>query len=115
MKARDWIDRVKAVKGLPSDYAAANLLGLSRCAVSGYRNKPEATFDVAVSASVAKVLGISLIGIIIDQAAERSKCDATRSLLFAESARLCKLGKVKPAIKSVATSARKSRAAAHFH
>lgn len=73
MKASAWIDRVKEAKGLPSDYAAAKELGLSRFTVSGYRKRPDATLDEEIAVKVAHVLGMNPAGIIIDQVAERSK------------------------------------------
>ena len=44
MKAADWIDRLKEVRGWDSDYRAAKELGLNRATVSLYRTK-QSTFD----------------------------------------------------------------------
>ena len=115
MKARDWIDRVKAEKGLSSDYSAAKLLGLSRFTVSGYRNRIDATFDVAVSARVADVLGVSFIGIVIDQVAERTKSNEISAALREEAARLCILCKVGRATDCIATCAHGALSAAAMH
>lgn len=81
MKAGNWIDKLKESKGLPSDYAAAKLLGVSRFTVSGYRQRPDATFDDEVSFKVATALGIDPAAIIIDQAAERAKDPSIRTAL----------------------------------
>jgi hypothetical protein len=37
--AAEYLDKIKAKHHLPSDYAAANLIGLTRSAVSKYRSK----------------------------------------------------------------------------
>lgn len=115
MKARDWIDRVKVVRGLPSDYAAAKLLGLSRHAVSGYRIRPEATFEVAVSAKVAHALGLSLIAVMVDQEMERCKIPDIHTTLKEEAARLCILCKTGRASKKIAAAARPVWATPGFH
>lgn len=73
MKAGNWIDRVRAAKGLPSDYAAAKALELSRFTVSGYRKRPDATLDEEISIKVAHLLQISPALILADQAMERAK------------------------------------------
>ncbi len=78
MKAAAWIDRVKAAKGWESDYRAAKELGLSRQAVSGYRNE-KYTLDEDSSLKVALALEIDPLEVLADQAMERSKSDAARS------------------------------------
>lgn len=94
MKAGNWIDQVKARKGLPSDYAAAKAIGLSRFTVSGYRQRPDATLDEESATKVAQALGIDPAGIIIDQVAERAKSPELRSTLAKIAAPLCALCKV---------------------
>lgn len=81
MKAAEWIDRVKTSKGLPSDYAVAKELGLSRFTVSGYRQRPSATLDEGIAIRVAQALGVEPAAIIIDQVAERSKDQGLRTAL----------------------------------
>lgn len=78
MKAAEWIDRVKAAKGLPSDYAAAKALGVSRQAVSDYRNKM-GTMDEEMSIKVAEAIGERPEFVLIDQLAERAKSDVART------------------------------------
>lgn len=81
MKAGQWIDKVKTVRGLPSDYAAAKVIGLSRFTVSGYRQRPDATLDEDSAEKVAGALNINPAAVLIDQLAERSKNPETRSIL----------------------------------
>lgn len=87
MKASEWIDRIKFERGLPSDYAAAKLLGLGKQTISAYRKKGS-TLDENASLSVARVLGIAPAGVILDQAAERVKTPEVRAALLAEASRL---------------------------
>jgi hypothetical protein len=72
MKASAWIDRIKVLKNLPSDYAAAKELGISRGLVSKYRG-PTPTFDEEMAVKVAHVLDINPAVILADQAMERAK------------------------------------------
>lgn len=90
MKAAEWIDRVKAAKGLTSDYGAAKELGLSRALVSKYRG-PTSTFDEETAIKIAHALNIDPAIILADQAMERAKNDEARS---AWSAILERLGGV---------------------
>lgn len=80
MKAADWIDRVKAARGLPSDYAVAQSLGVSRQVVSKYRG-PIPTMDEEMAMKVAEALGVDPAAVIIDQLAERSKTPAISAAL----------------------------------
>lgn len=109
MKAGNWIDKVKTEMKLPSDYAVAKMLGLSRFTVSGYRQRPDATLDEDIAIKVAEVLHLNPAGIVLDQVAERSKNDVVRSTLSAEAARLCILCKVAVATVLIAAGARPMR------
>lgn len=91
MKAENWIDHVKAKKGLQSDYAAAKMLGLSRNAISNYRSGLRTTLDEETAAKVANALGMNPAGIIIDQLAERAKSPDVRTTLTKVAADLCAL------------------------
>jgi hypothetical protein len=73
MKASQWIDRVRTEQQLPSDYAAAKAMNLSRFTVSGYRQRPDATLDDAIAVRVAHKLGIDPGIVLADQAMERAK------------------------------------------
>lgn len=90
MKAAEWIDRVKAAKGIESDYAAAKAIGLSRNAISNYRVGARNTLDEETAVKVAAMLGLKPEGIVIDQVAERSKNPEIRSALLREAKRLQK-------------------------
>lgn len=78
MKAANWIDRVKTSKGLPSDYAVAQLLGITRSSVSKYRSSTP-TFDEEMSVKIARVLEIPPGVVLADQAMERAKNEEARS------------------------------------
>ena len=88
MKAADWIDQVKTALNLPSDYAAAKALHITRSAVSNYRNR-ESTLDEETAFNVARALKLNPVGIVLDQLAERSKNVEVRTALSREAARLC--------------------------
>ena len=87
MKAAEWIDRVKAARGWESDYRAAKELGIGRQTISTYRNR-DSTLDEETALKVAAAIGVPVAGIIIDQAAERSKNPEVRAALKEEAARL---------------------------
>lgn len=72
MKASNWIDRVRTEKNLPSDYAAAAVLGLTRSAVSKYRSR-ESTLDENTAIKVAHALSLNPALVLADQAMERAK------------------------------------------
>lgn len=78
MKASKWIDRVKVKKNLPSDYAAAKLLGMTQSAISVLRVR-ESTLSDEASLNVAMSLEIDPVIVLIDQALERAKTDETRN------------------------------------
>lgn len=88
MKAFEWIDRVKNARGIESDYAAAKALGVTKQAISTYRAKGS-TLDEAAAISVAEKLGISPVGVVLDQMAERTKSPEVRATLLAEAAKMC--------------------------
>ncbi len=77
MKAANWIDRVKAEKGIESDYRAAKELGCKPHTISMYRSN-ETLMDEAISLKVAEALAIDPIIILADQALERAKSEAAR-------------------------------------
>jgi hypothetical protein len=78
MKASDWIDRAKAVKGWTSDYKAAQELGIKTPTISGYR--ANGTFmDESVALKMAHILELDPAVVLADQAMERAKDDEARS------------------------------------
>lgn len=74
MKAAEWIDRVKIAKGFESDYRVSKELGLTRQAISEYRNK-SVTLNDATAIKVAEALKIDPSQILADQALERAKTE----------------------------------------
>lgn len=87
MKASEWIDRVKAVKGIESDYGIAKLLNLTPQAISNYRSKTP-TMNEETSIKVAELLGMQPAGVVLDQVAEQTKDQVTRTAIFSASRRL---------------------------
>jgi hypothetical protein len=107
MKAVEWIDRVKSINGIASDYGVAKALGLSRQTVSGYRSRMS-TLDEDASIRVAQALGERPEAVILDQAAERVKSPEARAALLDAAKRLCILCKVPNAMEVIASYARAS-------
>ena len=77
MKASKWIDRVKVKNNLPSDYAAAKLLGMTQSAISVLRVR-ESTLSDETSFNVATSLGINPAIVLVDQSIERAKTETAR-------------------------------------
>lgn len=94
MKAAQWIDRAKQVKGWESDYKAAKSLGITSGAMSQIRKGHSATLGEETAIKVAMALGMNPAGIILDQVAERTKSPEVRTALAREVDRLCILCKV---------------------
>ncbi|WP_462389399.1 helix-turn-helix domain-containing protein [Acidovorax sp. Q11] len=87
MKAAEWIDKAKSLRGIESDYGIAKAIGLSRQTVSSYRNKI-ATLDEETAVRIAKFIGAPPEAIILDQAAERVKSPELRAALLKSIQRL---------------------------
>jgi len=111
MKAADWIDRVKKVKGWESDYRVAKERGFKANTISTYR-KTGGPMDENIALKVAEALGVNPAGVMVDQLAERSKSESVRATLAREVERLCILCKVKSAIKRIAAPTHSARALA---
>ncbi|KVD05453.1 helix-turn-helix domain-containing protein [Burkholderia ubonensis] len=75
----EWLDAVKARLDLPSDYAAAKILQVTRQTVSGYR-VGRATLDDEVCLRVAEILGLNPFEVMASVRIERIKDDERRSL-----------------------------------
>ncbi|HDR9314036.1 TPA: hypothetical protein QDB16_000475 [Burkholderia vietnamiensis] len=75
----EYLDAVKAKLDLPSDYAAAKHLHVTRAAVSRYRNG-DGTFDDTTAVRAAEILGIDPMEIIAAMNVERARDDETRAL-----------------------------------
>lgn len=68
----EYLDQVKAARGLPSDYALAKLLGLTHTSIIAYRNG-RAALGVETSMKVGEILGIDGHAIYADGQIERAK------------------------------------------
>lgn len=97
MKAAQWIDRVKQVKGWDSDYRVAKSLGFKGNTISMYRAHG-GTMDDTICMKVAQALEIDPALVLTDQAMERAKDAETRS---AWSAVLQRLGGVAAGVLAV--------------
>ncbi|MDR5883579.1 hypothetical protein [Caballeronia sp. LZ032] len=75
----DYLDEVKAHLDLPSDYAVAKALHVTRAAVSSYR-VGRTSFDNLTALRVAEILNIQAIEVIAAANIERAKDSETRSL-----------------------------------
>ncbi|WP_250479133.1 MULTISPECIES: helix-turn-helix transcriptional regulator [unclassified Caballeronia] len=74
-----WLDAVKARLDLPSDYAAAKILCVTRQSASGWRNGRQ-TFDDEVCLRVAEILDVNPFEVMASVRIERIKEDDRRSL-----------------------------------
>lgn len=79
MKTPEYLDAIRAKHELPSDYAVAKILGISRSAISNYRNNDK-NFDDEVARRVAALLGISPEIVVLDMHAERAQTEEMRAL-----------------------------------
>ncbi|MFM0364236.1 hypothetical protein [Paraburkholderia sediminicola] len=75
----EYLDAVKAKLDLPSDYATAKALGVTRAAVSRYRLL-QSFPDELICAKIADILGIEPIEVIAAAQYERSKDEHARQL-----------------------------------
>lgn len=75
----EYLDAIKAKHHLSSDYAAAKLLGVTRSAVSKYRNG-QSNFDESVSVRAAELLDLDPCELLLSSQAERAHDAKTRAL-----------------------------------
>lgn len=75
----EYLDAVRARLDLPSDYAAAKHLGVTRAAVSRYRQGGGA-FDDTTALRVAYILDVDPLEVIAAANVERARDTVTRSL-----------------------------------
>lgn len=87
MKTVQLLDAVRAKHKLPSDYAAAGLLGLTRAQISRYRNGKD-FFGDEVALRVAALLEADPAVIVADMHAERARDEQGRALWLGISERL---------------------------
>jgi len=74
----DFLDAIKARFGGLSDYAAAKKIGVTRSAVSCYRNK-KSSFDVLTAVRVAELLEIDPAIVVTSAHAERARTPEERA------------------------------------
>lgn len=74
-----YLDEVRERLQLPSDYAAAKALGVTRAAVSKYRLGHSLPDDL-VCARIAEILGVETLEVIAAINYQRSKSDDARAL-----------------------------------
>lgn len=74
----ELLDKVKARYGLPSDYALAAKLGMTRAGISGYRNGRSKLGDDA-ALRVAELLDLNPGYVLACMEAERTHSDAARA------------------------------------
>lgn len=79
MKTVEYLDALQKSLNLPSDYAVAKALKISKQAMSGYRTG-RSQFDDEVATKVANALGIHPGIVMLDMHAERTKNEETRSI-----------------------------------
>jgi plasmid maintenance system antidote protein VapI len=83
----EFLDAIKARHSVPSDYALAKFLGVSRQAVGHYRNTRDYLGpDVAVR--VAKLLDLDPAYVLICTQAERERSESARPVWQGLAARL---------------------------
>lgn len=74
-----YLDEIKKRHRLPSDYAAAKALGVTRAAVSAYRNG-NSVFNEMVAIRAAALLGVEPLEVIAACKAESAPDAATRGI-----------------------------------
>lgn len=113
MKASDWIDRLKTVRGWNSDYRVAKELQFKANTISMYRSHG-GPMDENIAIKVANALGERPEAVLLDQYAERTKNADVRTALREAALRLCILCKVPDAMKLIADYAQSTGANPHF-
>lgn len=77
MNSYEYVQKVKQVKGLPTDYAVAKMMGWAPNKIYQYREGQGMDNDAALQ--VAEVLDVPVIGIIADMQAQRAKDEVTKN------------------------------------
>lgn len=77
MKSYEYIEEVRRIKGLDTDYKAAKMLGWGQNKITQYKNGQ--TMDNEAARQIAEILDIPVLAIIADMEAQRAKDDATRN------------------------------------
>jgi hypothetical protein len=76
MNSYEYMDEVKRIKGLDTDYKAAKMLGWAQNKITQYKNGT--TMDNEAARQVAEVLDIPLMKIIADMEEQRQKDPAAK-------------------------------------
>lgn len=79
MKTVEYMDEIMRRKGIPSDYALAKALGVTKQTVSRYRSGI-GLFDDHVALRAAELLGIDPGIVLLDIYAERAKNSEVRTV-----------------------------------
>lgn len=95
MRSSDYIDQIRKQRELPSDYAAAKVLGVNKERVSSYRRGVEFSDEMAIR--VAELLGLEPLKVLADVRAQSAKDDQTRQFWR-------KVGGLSPAMAAVMLS-----------
>jgi hypothetical protein len=72
MHAYEWIQALKRHRNLPSDYAAAKVIGIRQATISNYARAPS-SMSPEICAAVADELNIPRAVVILDNAIQRSR------------------------------------------
>lgn len=67
-----FLNEAKQIKGIESDYALAKMIGITKSAISNYRNGTSKMDDYS-AAQIAEIIGIKPIEVIATIHAEREK------------------------------------------
>lgn len=104
MKSIEWIDKVEKHLGGISDYKVAQVLGMSKSAISKHRTGGAVTLDDDACLAVAEALDINPAVVFLDQYEERAKNPKIRKM-WAQVARTAKKAAGSAALFAVCTSA----------
>lgn len=106
MKGIEWLDKLIAEKGLPSDRQAALMIGMSAQVMSSHRTGRLKTLDDKFAYALEEALGLPHGTIIADQHAERESDPAIKMVWHrlaatAGSLAICALSGAAQAIDSI--------------
>jgi len=85
--ANQFLNQVMSRHELTSDYQLAHFLGITRSAISRYRNKPGAGFDEDIALKVAAALEINPVFVMANMNAAKTKSADAREAWLSIAAR----------------------------
>lgn len=95
MKTPEYLDAAKRLTGLPSDYALASRLGVSRQAVSSWRSEKRRVFpDVLHAVTLAEMCSMDPIKVLADIEMDKAEYYAKTSEIDAWKLLLQRMGGV---------------------